>query len=107
VSELALQNCGRINDNRSSAKTARGLKGASTMKRFALAIIGCTLATSALAAPKSCEELKAEIEAKIQANNVSSYTLEIVTNDEVHDQNMVVGSCENGTKKIIYQKNDR
>lgn len=35
------------------------------------------------------------------------HTLEIVTNDEVHDQNMVVGSCENGTKKIIYQKNDR
>lgn len=77
------------------------------MKRFALAVFGCTLATSTLAAPKSCEELKAEIEAKIQANNVSSYTLEIVTNDEVHDQNMVVGSCENGTKKIIYQKNDR
>ena len=77
------------------------------MKRFALAVICCTLATSALAAPKSCEELKAEIEAKIQSNNVSSYTLEIVTNDEVHDQNMVVGSCEYGTKKIIYQKNDR
>lgn len=77
------------------------------MKRFALVVIGCTLATSALAAPKSCEELKAEIEAKIQANNVSSYTLEIVTNDEVHDQNMVVGTCENGRKKIIYQKNDR
>ncbi|MBC3372991.1 DUF1161 domain-containing protein [Pseudomonas sp. SWRI92] len=77
------------------------------MKRFALAVIGCTLATSTLAAPKSCDELKAEIEAKIQANNVSSYTLEIVSNDEAHDQNMVVGSCENGTKKIIYQKNDR
>ena len=77
------------------------------MKRFALTVIGCALATSALAAPKSCEELKAEIEAKIQANNVSSYTLEIVSNDEAQDQNMVVGSCENGTKKIIYQKNDR
>ena len=64
------------------------------MKRFALAIICSALATSALAAPKSCEELKAEIEAKIQANNVSSYTLEIVTNDEVHDQNMVVGTCD-------------
>lgn len=76
------------------------------MKRFALAVISCALATSALAAPKSCEGLKAEIEAKIQANNVPSYTLEIVTNDEVHDENMVVGSCENGTKKIIYQKND-
>lgn len=77
------------------------------MKRLALAVIGCALTTTALAAPKPCEELKAEIEAKIQANNVASYTLEIVTNDEVHDQNMVVGSCEYGTKKIIYQKNDR
>ena len=77
------------------------------MKRFALAVIGCVLATSTLAAPKPCEELKAEIEAKIQAQGVTSYTLEIVTNDEVHDQNMVVGTCENGTKKIIYQKNDR
>ncbi|MBW0234702.1 MULTISPECIES: DUF1161 domain-containing protein [Pseudomonas] len=76
------------------------------MKRFALAVICCALATSAMAAPKPCDELKAEIEAKIQANNVSSYTLEIVTNDEVHDQSMVVGTCENGTKKIIYQKND-
>ncbi|MCK9797064.1 hypothetical protein BK634_03270 [Pseudomonas chlororaphis] len=77
------------------------------MKRFALAVVCCALATSALAAPKPCEELKAEIEAKIQAQGVASYTLEIVSNDEVHDNNMVVGSCENGTKKIIYQKNDR
>ena len=77
------------------------------MKRFALAVICGAMATSAFAAPKPCDELKAEIEAKIQANNVSSYTLEVVTNDEVHDQNMVVGTCENGTKKIIYQKNDR
>lgn len=77
------------------------------MKRFALAIICSALATSALAAPKSCEELKAEIEAKIQANNVASYTLEIVSNEEVHDKNMVVGSCEYGTKKIIYQRNDK
>ncbi|WP_025132084.1 DUF1161 domain-containing protein [Pseudomonas sp. PH1b] len=77
------------------------------MKRLALAVVSCALATSALAAPKPCEELKAEIEAKIQAQGVASYTLEIVTNDEVHDNNMVVGSCENGTKKIIYQKNDR
>ncbi|MGH8381466.1 DUF1161 domain-containing protein [Pseudomonas sp.] len=77
------------------------------MTRVAIAVLASLLATSALAAPKSCEELKAEIEAKIQANNVSSYTLEIVKNEDVHDQNMVVGSCENGTKKIIYQKNDR
>ncbi len=77
------------------------------MKRFALAVVCCAMATSALAEPKPCEELKAEIEAKIQANNVSSYTLEIVSNEEVHDESMVVGSCEYGTKKIIYQNNDR
>ncbi|MBM3104691.1 DUF1161 domain-containing protein [Pseudomonas sp. P66] len=77
------------------------------MIRVAIAVMASLLATSVLAAPKNCEELKAEIEAKIQANNVSSYTLEIVKNEEVHDQNMVVGSCEGGTKKIIYQKNDR
>ncbi|KAF0861948.1 DUF1161 domain-containing protein [Pseudomonas sp. LD120] len=76
------------------------------MKRFALAVVSCALASSALAAPKPCDELKAEIEAKIQARGVPSYTLEIVNNDEVQDTNMVVGSCENGTKKIIYQKND-
>ncbi|SEM63995.1 Protein of unknown function [Pseudomonas sp. ok272] len=76
------------------------------MKRLVLAAICSALATSVLAAPKPCEELKAEIEAKIQANNVSSYTLEIVSNEDVHDQNMVVGSCDFGTKKIIYQKND-
>ncbi|MDE1198365.1 hypothetical protein BWR59_05115 [Pseudomonas sp. Bc-h] len=77
------------------------------MKRIAATLIISALTTSVFAAPKPCEELKAEIEAKIQAQNVSSYTLEVVSNEEVHDQNMVVGSCENGTKKIIYQKNDR
>lgn len=77
------------------------------MNRIALALLASLLATGALAAPKPCEELKAEIEAKIQARGVTSYTLEIVPNAEVHDQNMVVGSCENGTKKIIYQRNDR
>lgn len=77
------------------------------MIRVALGVLASLLATSALAAPKPCEELKAEIEAKIQANKVSSYTLEIVPNAEVSDPNMIVGSCEGGTKKIIYQKNDR
>lgn len=77
------------------------------MKRFVLAVLASTLAMAAQAAPKACEELKAEIEAKIQAQGVTSYTLEIVPNSEVHDQNMVVGSCDGGSRKIIYQKNDR
>ncbi len=77
------------------------------MIRSAFTVLGVLMASAVLAAPKPCEELKAEIEAKIQARGVTSYTLEIVPNNEVHDQNMVVGSCDGGTRKIIYQKNDR
>ncbi|CAI8967591.1 DUF1161 domain-containing protein [Pseudomonas zeae] len=79
------------------------------MKRIGLAILCSALATSVIAAPKDCEELKNEIEVKIQANAVPSYTLEIVSKEEAdkHDVAMVVGTCDNGTKAIIYQKNDR
>lgn len=75
------------------------------MKRVAVALMLSALSAAALAAPKLCEELKQEIEVKIQAAGVSTYTLEIVPNDEVKDPSMVVGSCENGTKKILYQRN--
>jgi len=76
------------------------------MKRLILAMACSVLATTALAAPKPCEDLKAEIEAKIQAQGVTSYTLEIVDNLDAKDPNMVVGTCDNGTRKIVYQKND-
>ena len=52
------------------------------MKRIGLAILCSALATTALAAPKDCEELKKEIEVKIQAKAVPSYTLEIVSKEE-------------------------
>ena len=54
-------------------------------------------------AQKPCEELKSEIEAKLQAKGVQGYSLEIVPNDAVGDKK-VVGSCEGGTKKITYQR---
>ncbi|HUE92453.1 DUF1161 domain-containing protein [Pseudomonas sp.] len=76
------------------------------MNKWTLAILLAVLSSTALAAAKPCEELKQEIEVKIQAAGVASYTLEIVPNDEAQDPNMVVGSCEGGTKKIIYQRND-
>jgi hypothetical protein len=75
------------------------------MNKWTLAILLGLLGSTALAAPKPCEELRAEIEVKIQAAGVASYTLEIVPNDEAQDPNMVVGSCDGGTKKIIYQRN--
>jgi len=61
------------------------------------------LALMLFAAPalarKSCDELKAEIEAKVKANGVQVYTLAIVPNDQVGEQK-VVGSCDGGSKKI-------
>lgn len=76
------------------------------MRTWLLALLLAPLSSAALAAAKPCEELKAEIEAKIQAAGVPSYTLEIVAAAEATDANMVVGSCENGSRKIIYQRHD-
>ncbi|MDH3286830.1 MAG: DUF1161 domain-containing protein [Betaproteobacteria bacterium] len=56
----------------------------------------------ALAKRKPCEELKAEIEAKVRNNGVKHFTLTIVPNAQVKDQ-QVVGSCDGGTKKITYE----
>jgi hypothetical protein len=54
-------------------------------------------------AAKPCEELKAEIAAKLDAKGVQGYALEIVENDKLGEARPV-GSCEAGTKKIIYKK---
>ena len=54
-------------------------------------------------AAKPCEELKAEIAKKMDANGVKSYSLEIVAKDKDAD-GKVVGTCEGGTKKIVYSR---
>lgn len=76
------------------------------MKIIGLGIVILLFSVMVLVVLKLCEEFKVEIEIKIQLVGVIFYILEIVCNDEVSDLNMVVGSCENGIKKIIYQKND-
>ena len=53
--------------------------------------------------PKPCEVLKTEIAKKLDASNVKAYTLEIVAKDKMTD-GKVVGSCEGGTRKIVYNK---
>jgi hypothetical protein len=50
---------------------------------------------------KPCPELQAEIEAKLQAHKVRSYTLNIVSKD-ADAPGKVVGTCENSSKKIMY-----
>lgn len=68
----------------------------------------CLLLLSALALPahaaKSCEELKAEIAAKIEAKGVKHYTLEIVPAGQVQADQKVVGSCGGGKNKIVYKR---
>jgi hypothetical protein len=73
------------------------------MKKFLLAVGLLSIAGTTLAAGKPCDELKAEIDAKIKAKGATSYTLEVVDKGSVTDKT-VVGSCEGGTKEIVYQR---
>lgn len=70
---------------------------------IAFAVVATLLAPAVFAAGKPCEELKAEIAAKLDAKGVKGYTLEAVANDATGDAK-VIGSCEAGTQKIIYKK---
>lgn len=70
------------------------------MKRLLTLVVLSTMTLSVYAA-KPCEELKSEITAKIEAKGVKGYSLEIVPASEAGDKK-VVGSCEAGTKKIVY-----
>lgn len=72
------------------------------MKRLVVLAVLMLAAASALAR-KDCSELKAEIDAKIKANGVQTYTLEIVPKDQEAD-GKVVGTCDGGTKKIVYKR---
>jgi hypothetical protein len=68
-----------------------------------VAILGCLSGLAYAEGPKPCEELKSEIAKKLDTNGARAYTLEIVAKDK-DAEGKVVGSCEAGTKKIIYSK---
>lgn len=76
------------------------------MKRVLLAAAVTALAFPALAQKKSCDGLKAEIEAKIKAKGVARYSLAIVGKEELKDAKDVkeVGTCDGGTKRIVYKR---
>ncbi|KII30633.1 MULTISPECIES: DUF1161 domain-containing protein [Pseudomonas] len=73
------------------------------MKKFILAVGLLSLAGAALADGKSCEELKAEIAAKLDAKGVAGYSLEIVDKGTAAG-GKVVGTCEKGSKEIVYKR---
>jgi hypothetical protein len=73
------------------------------MKKFLLAVGLLSIAGTTMAAGKACDDVKAEIDAKIKAKGATSYTLEVVDKGSVTDKK-VVGSCDGGTKEIVYQR---
>ncbi len=68
----------------------------------------CLATLTAQAAPKPCEDLKKEVSARLDAQGVKSYSLEAVAVDDTTQnkpENKVVGTCDRGSKKLIYRKN--
>lgn len=53
--------------------------------------------------PDNCEPLRAQIQAKIEAKGVTGFALTVVPADAVVSGG-VVGTCGNGTRKIVYAK---
>ena len=66
-------------------------------------VLGLSAWGSAWAQVKPCEELKAEIDAKIKKNGVAKFTLDIVDANAQAD-GKVVGTCDGGAKKIVYKR---
>jgi len=64
-----------------------------------LAVVGSAHAQS----QSNCDTLRAEIEAKIAASGVTNFS--VVTVDAAATASgQIVGSCDLGTKKIVYQR---
>jgi Protein of unknown function (DUF1161) len=73
------------------------------MKVLSVCVLSLMAVAPAVAQRKSCDELKAEIVAKLDAKGVKGYQLDVVAPGEVGDR-QVVGSCDGGEKKITYQR---
>jgi hypothetical protein len=73
------------------------------MVKLIVAVLVLGLSGTVWAQRKDCSELKGEIEAKIKKNGVDKFTLDVVDADKQAD-GKVVGSCDGGTKKIVYKR---
>jgi hypothetical protein len=69
----------------------------------AAVVVGLAVSGPVLAQRKDCAELKAEIEAKIKKNGVDKFSLDVVEADK-QAEGKIVGTCEGGTKKIVYKR---
>jgi hypothetical protein len=72
-------------------------------KLIVAALVALGMSGSAFAQVKACEDLKGEIDAKIRKNGVDKFTLEIV-DANAQGEGKVVGTCDGGSKKIVYKR---
>lgn len=87
------------------------------MRNLLLAVCLAGFSVSAMA---SCEDVKSQIDAKLQAKGVKSYTLDIVPVAQAAapaaasgaaaepakaPEGKVVGTCEGDSKQIVYKRN--
>jgi hypothetical protein len=72
-------------------------------KLIVAAVVALGLTGTAWAQKKDCNELKGEIEAKIKKNGVDKFALDVV-DASAQAEGKVVGTCEGGSKKIVYKK---
>ncbi len=70
---------------------------------IATALALAAFASNASAAVQ-CDTLKSAIAAKLDAKGVKGYSLDVVAADGDTSKGAVVGSCEAGSKKIVYQR---
>ena len=56
------------------------------------------------ASARDCNEIKAEIGAKITAKGVADYILEVVDTPNVKEGKKIVGTCGGGAKQIVYRR---
>ncbi|MFZ0733985.1 MAG: DUF1161 domain-containing protein [Candidatus Sulfotelmatobacter sp.] len=67
-------------------------------------LLPCAYATAQAPARKPCEDLKAEITKKLEAKGVTSYSLDIVGKGKESTDGKIVGSCDGGTKSVVYTR---
>ena len=73
------------------------------MKLIIAAVAAFAISGPAFAQKKSCDELKGEIEAEIKKNGVEKFSLDVVEKD-AQAEGKVVGTCDGGSKKIVYKR---
>jgi hypothetical protein len=88
---------------RSGARDTANIKDFQMKRWVSLCVTATCVAFAAPAFAKSCDEVKAEIAAKLDAKGVVGYSIEAVPTEQP-DERKQVGVCEGGKKKILYSR---